>query len=120
MYGYYVFQRDLFACEDLLGFLANIISWYRYIDDVLIFLSGTEVELGQFLQAISINDFNLKFTMSCSQMKICFLDVKISLDYDGIINSSLYSKLSAGNTILHDTSSHLEPLLKHIPYSQNL
>lgn len=31
---------------------------------------------------------------------------------------SLYRKQSAGNTILHATSAHLEPLLESIPYRQ--
>lgn len=74
----------------------------------------------QFMDLISNNDYNLKFTMNCDQQKISFLDVEIFINEEGLVGSSLYRKSSAGNTILHATSSHPKPLLRSIPYSQYL
>lgn len=58
--------------------------------------------------------------MHCSQSNISFLDLVISIDAQGKLDSSLYRKPSAGNTILHAQSSHPVSLVKSIPYSQYL
>lgn len=52
--------------------------------------------------------------------KSVFLDLKIFLNSDGSLGTSLFRKPSAENTILHATSSHPVPLKKSIPYSQYL
>ena len=72
------------------------------------------------MQLLAINTFNLKFTMECSQTDVSFLDLRIHVDRMGRLHTSLYRKPSAGNTVLHATSAHPEPLLDSIPYSQFL
>lgn len=54
--------------------------------------------------------------MSCSAAMNTFLVVKIIKN----INGSHFRKLTAGNTILHATSAHPQPLVQSIPYSQYL
>lgn len=103
---------------DLSNLLGHIISWHQYIDNVLLFWSGTKDELLQFINSISVNSFNLKFTMECDQQKITFLDLEISIDKEEFLCSSLFRKPSAENTILHATSAHPKSLLKSITYSQ--
>lgn len=49
-----------------------------------------------------------------------FLDLQILVDADGTLCSSLYRKPSSGNTILHASSAHPQPLLDSIPYNQFL
>ena len=113
-------ERSLFSRDDLAPFLDKVVSWYRYIDDVLLFWTGTESELRDFVTAISDNEFNLRFTMDHSSTEIHFLDLTVSIDEQGMIFSSLYRKPTAGNTILHAGSAHPESLVNSIPYSQYL
>lgn len=108
-------EKDVFSRDDLAHPSEKVVSWHRYI-----FWSGSESELYEFLRLISINDFNLRFTMEHSQTRINFLDLTISIDVNGKLDSSLYRKPSAGNTILHANSSHPDALLRSIPYSQYL
>lgn len=58
--------------------------------------------------------------MACAPSRISFLDVEIFINKDGTISSSLFRKLSSGNTILHAASLHPKSLFKSIPYSQYL
>lgn len=114
-------ERDIFfPRDDLAPLLDNVVCWYRYINDVLVFWSGSEIQLQQVMQIITINHFNLKFTVNYSQTDINFLDLNISIDGQGLVHSFLYRKPSAGNMILHASSSHPEPLVESIPYSQYL
>lgn len=48
------------------------------------------------------------------------MDVSITKNNDGSLSSGLYRKPTAGNTILHATSSHPQALIWSIPYSQYL
>lgn len=113
-------ERELFANGHLSELLKNRISWHRYIDDVLFFWSGTRNELYRLMDLLAINEYNLTFTMDCSQSKIKFLDLQICVDADGVLYYSLYCKSSSGNTILHASSAHPKQLLDSIPYSQYL
>lgn len=108
----------MFSQESMSDLLSQIIAWYRYIDDVFILWSGSREDLSRLMDLLTVNTFNLSFTMECSQIKINFLDLQIHLDCDGTLHSSLYRKPSSGNTILHAASAHPQPLLDSIPYSQ--
>lgn len=66
------------------------------------------------------NTFNLKITYCYSENSITFLDTTISKNKDGGLSSGLLRKPTAGNTILHASSSHPQSLLLAIPYSQYL
>lgn len=55
---------------------------------------------------ISDNEFNLKFTMQADTCSIPFLDLRLFLNPNGSLHSTLYRKAAAGNTILHYTSAH--------------
>lgn len=74
----------------------------------------------EFMIIINENTYNLKFTMSCDQNTVNFLDTKIFVESDGSLGTSLYRKPSAGNALLHASSSHPRPLINSIPYSQYL
>lgn len=66
------------------------------------------------------NAFNLKFTISHSESIITFLDTIITKNQDSSLPSGLFRKSTAGNTILHASSAHPQPLIRAIPYSQYL
>lgn len=67
---------------------------------------------------LSQNDYNLKFTMQFSPSTITYLDITIKINQEGQINTSLFRKPTAGNTILHARSAHPRPLVQSIPFSQ--
>ncbi|WP_227643924.1 hypothetical protein, partial [Klebsiella pneumoniae] len=64
--------------------------------------------------------FNLFFTMNHDPYKVDFLDISIMKDTSGRVACKLFRKETAGNTLLHANSFHLEPLKKSIPFSQFL
>lgn len=51
---------------------------------------------------------------------ISFLDIEIFIQENRTIGTTVFHKLTAGNTILHVASAHLCPLVISIPYSQYL
>lgn len=64
-------------------YLSRVIFWCRYIDDVLMFSSGTEKELSEFIDTLETNHCNLKFTSKCHHRHIAFLDLTIILNENG-------------------------------------
>lgn len=58
-----------------------------------------------------MNEFNLKFTFEIDQKQLTFLDLKILVQEDGTVGTSLFQKPSAGNSLLHAAS---------VPYGQYL
>lgn len=58
--------------------------------------------------------------MQSSPTSIAYLDITIDITVDGWINTSLYRKPTAGNTILHVLSAHPQPLIQSIPFGQYL
>lgn len=58
--------------------------------------------------------------MECDSSRISFMDIYIIKDHEGNITSLLYCKSTAGNTLLHASSVHLQPLLRSIFYEQYL
>lgn len=82
--------------------LSNVLQWFRYIDDVLMLWAGPIEALDQFMEMLSLNSYNLKFTMQSSLNTIAYLVITISIGTDGIINTSLYCTPTAGNTILFE------------------
>lgn len=82
--------------------------------------AGPKEELITFLEGLQNNTYNLKFTYSFSQERITFLDVELYVDNKGNLCSTLYRKPTAGNTVLHATSSHPKPRINNIPLSQYL
>lgn len=111
-------ERCFLADEGLSSLTNHITTWFRYIDDIFLIWEGSLQALNDCMLAINKNNFNLSFTMSHSQSMIIFLEVNIIKNEDGSLSSGLYQKSTAGNTILHTTSAHPQPLVQSIPYSQ--
>lgn len=74
----------------------------------------------EFLHKMKNNGYNLSFTMSSSHESITFLDVKIQVMEGGMLQSALFRKSTAGNSILHYNSFHPTSLIKSIPVGQYL
>lgn len=101
-------------------FLSDILCWFRYIDDLFMLWAGSTEALYNFMLMLDTNSYNLKFTMQFNKSSIAFLDVTFSIDSNGTINTSLYRKPTAGNTILHALSAHPYSLVQCMPFSQYL
>lgn len=101
-------------------FLDNVLGWYRFIDDLLVIWTGTEQLLKTFINRLNTNQFNLHFTFTYHTQNISFLDVQVIKNSTGQLITVLYWKPSAGNTLLHMSSSHPRPLIRSIPYAQYL
>ncbi|XP_073448827.1 uncharacterized protein [Aquarana catesbeiana] len=113
-------ERTLFSSEGASMYLRHILLWRRCIDDVLLIWTGSTNLLSDFMEFLSQNNFNLKFTIQSDAISIPFLDLRLVLKEDGSVFSTLYRKETAGNTILHFSSSHPCTLVHSIPYSQYL
>lgn len=82
-----VFSKGRFA-----RFRPHVLIWYCYIDDVIVFWTGTEPELLEFMGIMEVNHFNLKFTMHHDVQSIPFLDFRIFKHSDGSIGTTFYQK----------------------------
>lgn len=98
--------------------LWDVLFWKRYIDDVLLTWTGSETDLFLFRDYINNTNLNLKFTMEYSQTKIHLLDLLISVNDEGALNTYIFRKLADKNTILHVDNDHPKHLIKNIPYGQ--
>lgn len=70
---------------------ATLKLYRRYIDDCLIFWSGTKEQFHQFMNYMNENSFNLKFTSEIDEKSIVFLDLNIFL-HEGRINNKTHLK----------------------------
>lgn len=96
----------LFFREDMQTLVEYIPLWRRYIDDVFLIWTGSREELSCFFDGLKSNSYNLSFTMEANQSTLTFLDITIFVNPDRTIGTTLFRKPSAGNSLLHATSSH--------------
>ncbi|KAL2083743.1 hypothetical protein ACEWY4_021516 [Coilia grayii] len=96
----------------------NVVFFRRFIDDILMGFAGDEGELLAFRDYINDTYPNLKFTMEYSAKSIHFLDLLITVNNDGQLETSIYRKETDRNTILHASSFHPDHLIDNIPYGQ--
>ena len=75
-------------------------------------------ELYSFLEALNNVHESLKFTSNISQNTTNFLDVTITKDKKGNIQTSLYTKPTDAHLYLHYSSYHPKHQKASIPYSQ--
>ena len=100
--------------------LKHVIYWKRYIDDVLMVFDGTESELMDFRDYINSTHPTLKFSMEYSPMQIDFLDMRISINENRCMDTTIYRKPTDRNGLLHAQSHHPKHLVENIPYGQFL
>ncbi|XP_078502402.1 uncharacterized protein LOC144756435 [Lissotriton helveticus] len=94
-----------------------VVFWARFIDDILIIWRGTSDDLKKYLHYLNINDFNVKLTMNQSTSSIEYLDVTLTVVGDKI-NSTLFRKATATNSILRADSFHPGSVIGGIPYGE--
>lgn len=98
-------------------FLHNILTFKRFIDDILLIFTGSEQDLYLFNEYINNTHPNLRFTMEFSPYRIHFLDLEITLN-NSKLETSIFRKETDRNTILHASSFHPDHITNNIPYGQ--
>ncbi|XP_063796437.1 uncharacterized protein LOC134958036 [Pseudophryne corroboree] len=99
------------------GLGASLVSWHRYIDDVLFFWNGQEDELLIFTDKLNQNDFNLKFVTTSSLKEISFLDLCLYVE-DDTLKTKTFRKVTDSNVYIEMGSLHHPNWLDGIPFSQ--
>ncbi|CAJ0952190.1 unnamed protein product [Ranitomeya imitator] len=82
--------------------------------------SGTEEELLSFVNILNHNDINMKLTCKYSQTEIEFLDILIRKGESNILETDVFRKETAVNSLLHASSSHPQQVVNAIPTGQFL
>ena len=90
----------------------------RYIDDCIGATSSTKEELTQFITAVNSFHPALKYTWQISDTSLAFLDIKISIEGNGLCTSVYYKPTDSHSYLLYSSShpSHKNSteLRKHI------
>ena len=91
----------------------------RYIDDCVGATSSTREELNQLITAVNLFHPALKYTWEISDTSLAFLDIKLSIEGNGLCTSVHYKPTDSHSYLLY-SSSHPSHVKNSIPYSQLL
>lgn len=73
-------------------FKEKIVWWGRYIDNVILFFSGSEKELLDFHAYVNSLNVNLKLSLEYNLEVINFLDLRILRNNHGDLHTSIFRK----------------------------
>ena len=93
--------------------------WRRYIDDIWFLWAGSEDELKDFIRHLNSSHRLIKFTANYNvkTKSTPFLDMEISIDNKGYLQTDLYKKDCARVQYLLPESCHPGHISRNIPYS---
>ena len=91
----------------------------RYIDDCSGATSSSKEELDHFITSVNSFHPTLKYTWEISETSIAFLDIKVSINGDGLSSSVNYKPTDSHNYLLHP-SSHPSHVKSSIQFSHFL
>ena len=91
----------------------------RYIDNCVGATSSTREEPNQFITAVSSIHLVLKYTWEICDTSLAFLDIKASVEGNGLCTSVHYKPTDSHSYLLY-SSSHSSHVKNSIPYSQFL
>ncbi|CAJ0963256.1 unnamed protein product, partial [Ranitomeya imitator] len=114
-----LWERDLFLSDEQ-GSMERVLLWTRYIDDIFFVWQGTAIDLAQFVSSLNDNDRNIRLTPVWDSERIDFLDVTIHKDESGLLQTDIFRKLTATNTLLHASSCHPRHVVRAVPVGQFL
>ncbi|XP_056413371.1 uncharacterized protein LOC130356211 isoform X2 [Hyla sarda] len=97
----------------------KVLRWFRFIDDVFFLWQGSREECLEFISFLNNNDLNIHLTTNISSVSVEFLDIQLTVA-DGRLETKLFRKLTATNSLLHFTSFHPSHTLSGIPTGQFL
>ena len=93
--------------------------YHRYIDDCVGATSSIRKELNQFITAVNSFHPALKYTWEISSTSLAFLDIKLSIEGNGLGTSVHYNSTDSHSYLLYSLS-HPSHVKNSIPYSQFL
>ena len=76
----------------------------RYIDDCVCATSSSKEELNLFINAVNSFHPALKYTWEISENSLAFLDIKLSINNNGLSTSVYYKPTASHNFLLHSSS----------------
>lgn len=97
-------------------FIANIILFGRYINDIVIIWDGTIDSLVQFVSHCNHNNLGLSFTHVVNPDRLAFLDLEL-YHSDSCKDVTNYLKPTAGNSFIPYQSCHHPRWISDIPRS---
>ncbi|CAH2321455.1 Hypothetical predicted protein [Pelobates cultripes] len=98
---------------------SNILSYYKFIDDLLIIWNKLVEEAQNMVQELNQLQTPVRFTAEISAEKVHYLDLQITVG-PSKLQYSLYTKPTDRNTILHYQSAHPRALKNSLPKAQFL
>lgn len=104
--------------QDFAEFTSHII-WRRFIDDILCIWQGDAKLLQRFLEKLDKNPWGIKTTHKYSKKEVHFLDVTLYVK-DNTLQSELFRKDTAANSILRADSCHPRHNIRNIPKGEFL
>ncbi|KAM4050614.1 uncharacterized protein ACNLHF_017504 isoform 2-T2 [Anomaloglossus baeobatrachus] len=96
-----------------------VTHWRRFIDDVIFIWSGPEEVCHDFLRSLNDNDMNIFLTYTISPSTATFLDLQVRIK-DGRLETGLYRKPTATNSLLSFDSFHPFHTRRGVPIGQFL
>ena len=93
--------------------------WRRYIDDIFFIWRASVEDLEAFIEFINDQHPYIKFTATydTTTKTIPFLDMSVSINDDGLLETDLFKKETAKVQYLLRASCHPGHITKNIPYS---
>ena len=101
-------------------YLRQPLLWKRFIDDIFVIWSHGEDELRLFINHLNNSMPSIKFEAEISSTEVHFLDVKVLLNPQGIISTTLYTKPTDSHNYVNYKSCHPKSCRNGIPYGQFL
>ena len=101
-------------------FIAHIIFWKRFIDDIFFIFIGSEQQLKATLESMNNIHNTIRFTYNYSRTSVDFLDTTLYIDTDRKIRTKLYRKPTDTMCLLHHTSNHSQACKRSVIFSQAL
>ena len=92
-------------------------TWCRFIEDIVVIWTHKEDGLRTFITYLNNIHSTIKFTSSHSATSTSFLDVKVSLDKFGKVETDLYTKLTDKHQYLLQSSCHPLHTTRALPFS---
>ena len=92
--------------------------WKRFIDDIFFIWTYGDSKLMEFVNHLNNCHDTIKFTLEKSAESANFLDITISKDPSGNLQTTLYCKPTDSHNYLLYSSEHPRHVLIGIPYSQ--
>ncbi|XP_073510776.1 uncharacterized protein [Phyllobates terribilis] len=109
-----LWEREIFLFNPKKN-IDKVLLWLRFIDDIFVIWQGSEEDLRSFIDDLNKNSQNIILSSKYDQVSMDFLDLSIYNGKDNTLQTQVYRKPTAVNSLLFADSSHPKPLVNNIP-----